>query len=224
MLAGERMIVTIDGPSGSGKSTAAKALAKRLGVEFLDTGSMYRAIALALLRRGTAPEPTEECVAPVLCEISLDVRPGRVWLDGEEVTELIRTADATNMSSKIAVLAGVRRFLTAQQRATAKGRDIICEGRDQGTIVFPEAKPKFFLTASLEARAQRRFKELRAKGEDVDFDAVLHKMEERDRRDSSRDIAPLRPADDALTLDTSAMPLDEVLEWMEREIRRCIPG
>jgi len=218
------MIVTIDGPSGSGKSTAAKRLAERLGFEFLDTGAMFRTIALALMRRDIDAKSCDEDIEPLLPHISIDVQPGRIWLNGEEVTHLIRTPEVSSGASKVAVFSCVRRFLAAQQRHVAHGRNMICEGRDQGTVVFPDALVKFFVTASPAARAERRFQELRAKGDPTTFDEVLHALMERDDRDSTRAIAPLMAADDALVLDTSSMALNDVIDFMEREIRRCLRG
>lgn len=217
------MIVTIDGPSGSGKSTAAKALAGRLGFEYLDTGAMFRAVALGLLRGGV---PTADAgrVSDALRGISLNVRPGVVRLNGEDVTALIRTREVTDASSRIAVIPSVREHLAGQQRAAAAGHNIICEGRDQGTAVFPEAECKFFLTAAAEVRARRRHRELADRGEAITLDEVMRQQRERDRRDSERAMAPLRPADNAVEMDTSEMPLGEVIDRMEREIRRCRGG
>ena len=153
------MIVTIDGPAGSGKSTAARGLAARLGFDYLDTGAMFRAVALALLNRGIDPA-NHVAVEAVLDELLLDMPPGRVVLDGRDVTAAIRAAAVAQTASKVAVVPVVRRFLAAEQRRIAEGRDIVCEGRDQGTAVFPDAACKFFVTADPRARAARRFREL----------------------------------------------------------------
>ncbi len=217
------MIVTIDGPSGSGKSTAAKTLAARLGFEFLDTGAMFRAVALGLLRAKVDLEQPAAITA-YLPNIHLDLRPGQVWLNGEEVTASIRTPEVTAASSRIAVVPAVRAFLAEQQRRLAQNRDIICEGRDQGTVVFPEAACKFFLTADPRVRAQRRFGELHRRGEQTTLEDILQAQEERDRRDTSRALAPLAPARDARVVDTTHLSLDEVMDRLEHEIRQCRAG
>ena len=214
------MIITIDGPSGSGKSTTARLLAHSLGFEFLDTGSMFRALALHFLRRGISADQSP--LTPALAETIIRVEPGRVWVNDEELTERIRTPEVTSASSRIAVHPEVREFLAAQQRRVATNRDVVTEGRDQGTAVFPDAGVKFFLTANPEVRAERRCLELRQRGEDVTAREVLGDLLERDRRDSSRDVAPLKAAEDAIAIDTSELTLDGVLAVMEREVRRCI--
>jgi CMP/dCMP kinase len=217
------MIVTIDGPAGSGKSTTARALAGRLGFDFLDTGAMYRAVALAALRAGIDwNDPIG--LARLLDGLRLEMPPGRVLLNGEDVTAAIRSPEATSGSSQVAVIPAVRRFLAGQQRAIAAGRNIVCEGRDQGTFVFPDAGRKFFFTADPMERARRRHRELTARGESVTLEAVYEAQLERDRRDAGRDLAPLRPADDAVIVDSTRLGPDEVLDLVEREVRRCWPG
>jgi cytidylate kinase len=216
------MIVTIDGPAGSGKSTAARALAARLGFDYLDTGATYRAAALAAIRRGADPSDPS-AVEPLLAGIHVEALAGRVVLNGEDVTALIRSPEVSQGASKVAVIPAVRRFLAAEQRRTAAGRSIVCEGRDQGTFVFPDAGCKFFLTADPHARAARRLHELLARGEQTTLDAVLTAQRERDARDASRDLAPMRPADDAVILDTTHLSPDEVLARLESEVtRRCL--
>jgi CMP/dCMP kinase len=204
------MIVTIDGPAGSGKSTAARLLAERLGFDFLDTGAMYRAVALAFARFGI-DLANIAAVATLLPEIHIEMPPGRILLDGDDVSHAIRTAEISQGASKAAVIPAVRAYLAAEQRRIAARRNIVCEGRDQGTFVFPDAECKFFLTADSHARAQRRHHELLAKGERASFEDVLHAQEERDRRDSSRDLAPMKPAADAVIVDTTHMDPDAVL-------------
>lgn len=216
------MIVTIDGPAGSGKSTAARALAERLGFEFLDTGAMFRAVALALSRQSIDLEDLA-AVESVLARLHLDVPPGRVVLNREDVSAAIRTAEASQAASKVAVIPAVRQFLAKEQRRIAFGRNMVCEGRDQGTVVFPEAECKFFLVADPRARAERRFQELLAKGEAATFEDVLVAQEERDARDSRRDLAPMKPATDALVIDTTHLSADEVLSRLEEVVRRCPP-
>jgi cytidylate kinase len=214
------MIVTIDGPAGSGKSTAARALAARLGFEYLDTGAMYRAVALALARRRIDPADAL-AVEAVLAELRIEMPPGRVLLNGEDVAGLIRTPEVSQGASKVAIIPAVRRFLATEQRRVAAGRDMVCEGRDQGTFVFPDAACKVFLTADPRARAERRYKELLARGEKVTLDDVLRAQEERDARDASRDLAPMRPAPDAVVLDTTHLTPDEVLARLEEVTRKC---
>jgi cytidylate kinase len=150
--------------------------------------------------------------------------PGHVFLDCEDVSTAIRTPAITAASSRVAVVPAVRAYLTQQQRKIAAGRNIVCEGRDQGTVVFPDAECKFFLVADALARAQRRHQERLDRGEIVSIEMVLAEQEERDRRDASRDLAPLRPAPDAIVLDTSLLSAAEVLDYLEREVRRCLRG
>src|SRR5262249_13384428 len=153
--------------------------------------------------------------------LRIEMRPGFVTLGGEDVTATIRTAEVAAGSSQVAVHAGVRRFLAAEQRRIAWGRDVICEGRDQGTVVFPHAQRQFFLTAAPQTRARRRYKELLARGVSTDYETVLRQQLERDRRDGARDLAPMVPAPDAVQLDTTLLTLDEVVARLEQEIRAC---
>jgi cytidylate kinase len=213
------MIITIDGPAGSGKSSAARALARRLGFEFLDTGAMYRAVALAALRAGINLND-ETAYPPLLAQLRLELPPGRVLLNSEDVTALIRAADVTAATSPVADRRVVRRTLAGLQRAIAAGRDMVCEGRDQGTVVFPDAGCKFFLSADPMERARRRQREMANRGDVVDLARVLLAQEERDRRDAARDLAPLRPASDALLIDSTALSLEQVVDRMEAEVRR----
>ncbi len=214
------MIVTIDGPAGAGKSSAARTLAQRLGFEFLDTGAMYRAVTLAALR-ASIDRSDQEGLARLLVGMKLDLPPGRILMNGEDITKWIRTAQVTAASGQIADSQVVRRQLVQWQREIAAGRDMVCEGRDQGTIVFPDAACKFFLVADPLERARRRQQEMASRGEIVDLQAVLQSQEDRDRRDAARDLAPMVPAPDALLLDTTHLSMDQVVEHMEREVRRC---
>ncbi len=213
------MIVTIDGPAGAGKSSAARALARRLGFEFLDTGAMYRAVALAALRAGVRLRD-ESALAELVGRLRLELNAGRVLLDGEDVTSAVRTAEVTAATGATADSPAVRRHLAALQRAAAAGRDVVTEGRDQGTIVFPDAVCKFFVVADPAERARRRQREMAARGERLELDAVLLAQEERDRRDAARDIAPMKPAPDAVTIDSTALSPAEVVDRMEAEVRR----
>jgi cytidylate kinase len=217
------MIVTIDGPAGAGKSSAARALALRLGFTFLDTGAMYRAVALAGLRAG-CDFRDEARVAALLAGLRLEMVPGRVVLGFEDVTAAIRTPEVTAATGAAASSPAVRRHLVGLQRAFAAGRDVVTEGRDQGTIVFPDAACKFFLVADEAERARRRQAEMDARGEPVTLEQVLAAQRERDRRDAARDIAPMKPAADAVVLDSTGLTLAEVVDRMEQEVRRCSPG
>jgi cytidylate kinase len=214
------MIVTIDGPAASGKGTVAKGLAARLGFAYLDTGAMYRAVALAALRRGVACDDAA-AVRRELPEIHIEMPPGRVLLNGGDVTEAIRTPEISQGASKVAAIPAVRAFLVPQQRRICAGRDIISEGRDQGTVVFPEAPVKFYVTASVRVRAERRFKELAGRGVVTTLDREVRELEERDRRDSERPDSPLRQPPHAVVIDTSERTVESVLDEMEEVIRRC---
>ena len=216
------MIITIDGPAGAGKSSAARELARRLGFEFLDTGAMYRAVTLAALRAGLDLRD-QDALARLMDALRLDMPPGRVLLDGQDVSDQIRTHEVTQASGLIADSPVVRRRLGAMQRAIAAGRRMVCEGRDQGTVVFPDAFCKFFLSAAPEERARRRQAEMAARGEAVDLAALLPALEARDRRDAARATAPMRPADDAVVLDSTGLSLKEVVDRMEAEVRRRRP-
>jgi cytidylate kinase len=213
------MIVTIDGPAGAGKSSAAKALAQRLGFEFLDTGAMYRAVTLASLRAGTDPHD-QEALGNLVAELRLEMPPGHVVMNGEDVTGLLRTADITAASGAIASSPVVRRRLVELQRTLARGRKFVCEGRDQGTIVFPDALCKFFLSADPAERACRRHREMLTRGEAAAWQEVLAAQKARDARDQARDIGPMVPAADAVLLDSTHLTLDQVVHQMEQEVRR----
>jgi cytidylate kinase len=213
------MIITIDGPAGAGKSSAAKALARRLGFEFLDTGAMYRAVALSCLRAQIHIED-EAALARILAGVHLEMPPGHVVLNGEDVSSLIRTREVTALVGPLAAVPQVRRQLVQLQRAIATGRNMICEGRDQGTVAFPDAVCKFFLIADPTERARRRQREMESRGDAVELNEVLRAQEDRDRRDASRNVAPMIPAADAILLDSTGLSLDEVVDRMEQEFRR----
>ncbi len=213
------MIVTIDGPAGAGKSSAARALANRLGLEFLDTGAMYRAVTLVGLRAGCDFADTA-AVERLLAGFRLNIDGGRVVVNGEDVTDRIRAPEVTAASAAVAGSPLVRDFLNRLQRQFAHGRSLVTEGRDQGTIVFPNARCKFFLTATPAERARRRHLELQARGDSVSFEDLRKAQEERDCRDAARNIAPMRPADDAITLDTTGLSLEQVVERMEEDVRK----
>tara|TARA_R110002111_G_scaffold262504_1_gene338937 strand:- start:113795 stop:114457 length:663 start_codon:yes stop_codon:yes gene_type:complete len=215
------MIVTIDGPAGSGKSTAARGLSQRLGFEFLDTGAMYRCVAFAVLQQNVTPAD-EQAVAKVSQQIQITFSDAKVLLDGEDVSLEIRTPEVTEAASLVAQYPAVRKELVHLQRQAAAGIDIVSEGRDQGTVVFPDAFCKFFLIADPEERARRRQDELQAQGKDVTCEEILQQIYERDQRDEQRTVAPLKPADDAIEINTSTATIDEVLDQLEQIVRSRI--
>jgi cytidylate kinase len=210
---GERLIIAIDGPSGAGKSTLAKRLAKDLKFIYLDTGAMYRALALKVLRQGV-DLADDTRLAELIAGTAIDLQEtdGRlaVLLDGEDVAAQIRTPEVSQMASKVSALRVVRTRMLELQRAMGKRGSVVAEGRDIGTVIFPEAEVKVFLDASVCERARRRYDELKAAGRVVDLDQTQREIEERDKRDSQRDLAPLRKADDAMLIDSSSANADEV--------------
>jgi cytidylate kinase len=212
------MIVTIDGPAGTGKSTVARSLADRLGFEFLNTGAMYRAVALACLERRTS---LADIVTVGVMSATLDIafRDNRLWLDGRDVSEAIRVSAVTEAASLVASNPQVRLQLADLQRRCGRGVNLVTEGRDQGTVVFPEAECKIFLTASAEERARRRQQELRDQGLEADYDVILAEQRLRDERDETRACAPLRPAADAVLVDSSTLSAAEVLDHLEQLVR-----
>jgi cytidylate kinase len=217
------MIVTIDGPAGSGKSTAARGLARRLGFEYLDTGAMYRAVALALTR-ADLPFSDAARVVGLLTHTKLEMPPGRVVLNGIDVTEAIRHPSMSDASSRVAVEPHVRAMLVQWQRQVAAGRDMVCEGRDQGSVVFADSPCKFFLTARVETRAVRRLEELRARGVETTLERMIEDLEIRDHRDATREVGPLLRPDDAIVIDTDDLTPEQVLDRLEAEVRRCRRG
>lgn len=212
------MIVTIDGPAGAGKSTAARMLARRLNFRFLDTGAMYRAVALATLEADIPWQETEQ-VAAMTAQLDLRVETDRIWLGDRDVTSEIRTPRVTQATRHAADNPQVRENLNERQRAIAANEDLVTEGRDQGTIVFPHAECKIFLTASPEERARRRFSQHAARGEDVSYEEILDQQIARDEQDENREVAPLRPAEDAVEINTDGLSLDEVVDRMEAAVR-----
>ena len=204
-------VVTIDGPAGAGKSTVARQLAERLGWRLLDTGAMYRAVTLAALRKGI-DLLSDEALGELAEGVAVRLPPGAVLLDEEDVTEAIRGVEVTRATRHAADSPRVRRVLVSWQRdfASVEG-DVVTEGRDQGTIVFPDAFRKFYLTASDEERARRRHAELAARGVALALDAVLKDMLERDAQDASRAIAPMKPAEDARIIDSSGLEFEQVV-------------
>jgi len=212
------VIVAIDGPAGAGKSTIAKRLAHRLGFTYIDTGAMYRAVALWGLREGVDMGDMHR-MEQLAAASTIDLAPGRIDLNGEDITEEIRRPDVTSGASKIAVIPGVRRALVAQQRALGERTSVVMEGRDIGTVVFPKAQVKIYLDAKLTERVHRRLEELRAKGQEMAEETLLEQMRERDLRDSTRVDAPLAQAPDATYLDSTSLSLDEVEEAILKIVR-----
>lgn len=212
------MIVTIDGPAGAGKTSAARELARRLGFAFLDTGAMYRAVALAALRRGVDLADAH-AVADLARNLRIELFGPRILLDGEDVSHAIRTAEITRLTHYAADNPGVRAHLVMLQRQAAAHGNFVSEGRDQGTVAFPHAECKFFLTASPEERARRRQLDLAARGEQLSLEEVLAEQNLRDQRDASRPIGPLRPAADAIVVVTDGLSPEQVVERLEQLVR-----
>ena len=209
----KKIIVAIDGYSSCGKSTIAKALAKYAGYTYVDTGAMYRAIALYTIRKGLEDEASIIAALPQI-EVGFVLADGaqHVTLNGEDVESQIRTLAVGNCASRVSAIKEVRAFLVAQQQKMGEAKGLVMDGRDIGTVVFPQAELKLFLTASPEVRAQRRYDELVAKGEKPDFEAVLADVNDRDYRDTHRAESPLRQADDAIVVDNSFMTIDGQME------------
>jgi CMP/dCMP kinase len=217
-MAQRRVVVAIDGPAGAGKSTVAKRLAERLAFTYIDTGAMYRAVALWALRQGmnTSDRHRMEQLA-IAAEIHLD--HGKIVLNGEDVSEAVRAPEVASGASRVAAIPGVRRAMVAKQRAIADETSVVMEGRDIGTVVFPNADVKIFLDAKREERVRRRLTEEQEKGTTVDAAAVAKEMEERDRRDTTRSDSPLTQAPDATYLDTTHLNLEEVEEAILKIVR-----
>ena len=207
--------IAIDGPAGAGKSTIAKIVAKKMGAIYVDTGAMYRAIALYLIRAGISADDKEGIEKS--CDdasVSIEYKDGAqiVILNGENVNDYLRSEEVGNMASKSSANARVREKLVSLQRELAKTKDVVMDGRDIGTVVLPDANLKIYLTASAKTRAQRRAKELIEKGEEADINVIEKEIIERDERDMTREISPLKKADDAIEIDSSDMTIDEVTD------------
>ena len=206
----EVQIVALDGPSGSGKGTVAQALAARLGWHYLESGALYRVLGLLAHRDGVALNDAKK-LAALAAGLELSFRDGAIFLGGEEIGDQIRTEQAGERASKVAPLPEVRAALLDWQRRCARPPGLVADGRDMGTVVFPAARCKIFLTAGAEARAKRRFKQLRDKGFDVTIRRLAREIAERDRRDRNRSVSPLRCAGDAFELDTTELSIEEVM-------------
>lgn len=233
-----KLQIALDGPAGSGKSTVARRVAKALGCDYIDTGAMYRAIALKFIETGLFkkldcladgcenPHPTtlDLEIDHLLETTGLELYTEQVILDGRDVSEAIRTQDVTRRVSQVAAMSAVRRHLVKMQRAQAEGRSVVMDGRDIGTVVLPETRYKFFLTASLEERARRRFLEFQARGFAADFDTILKDIAHRDQVDSSREDSPLVMAEDAVQIDTTGKSIDQVVAVICESVERLRRG
>ena len=214
--------IAIDGPAGAGKSSVAKAVAAKLGFIYVDTGALYRSIGVNALRHGIKTDDADAVIA-LLPETKVELRyingTQRVFLNGEDVSEAIRMPEASMAASNVSAIPAVRIFLLDLQRDMARNINVIMDGRDIGTVILPDAQYKFFLTASAEVRADRRFKELKEKGIDVDYNALLEEIIQRDYNDSHRETAPLRQADDAILIDSSNMTLEESINAIADRVK-----
>lgn len=213
--------IAIDGHSGAGKSTISKMLAKKLGIIYLDTGAMYRAVALYVSRKGVDVNDRDK-VVPLLSQIEIEFRGDgdekRIYLNGEDVSAAIREHAVSKMASDVSKIKEVRLFLVEQQRAIAKKNDVVLDGRDITSFVLPDSKYKFFLTATPEERARRRYEELKAKGSDISYETVLADVNDRDYNDTHRDFAPLVQTEDAVLIDSTYLSTDEVIEVILRYV------
>ena len=208
--------IALDGPAGAGKSSIARRAAKALGYIYVDTGALYRTVGLAAMRNNVEPKPSaelEQLLASIRVELTFNETGEQiVLLDGEDVSGEIRTSEASKMASNISAVPAVRAYLLDLQRDMAKTNNVIMDGRDIGTVVLPDAKVKIFLTASPAARAQRRYKEMAEKGMDVQYENVLKDVMERDYNDMHREIAPLKPAEGSITVDTTELDFEQSIE------------
>lgn len=219
----ENLIITIDGPAGSGKSIVAEQLAQKLGIAYLDTGAMYRAVTWAVLER-KVPLTDVEALTEVVRKSHLEyIRRGRqntIFLDGQDVADAIRSPQVTNQAHILAAIPAVRELLVRRQQAIARQvGSLVTEGRDQGTVVFPQAGFKFYLDATAQCRAERRQKQLRQQGVQMSLEKVLFDQTQRDQRDSSRQVGPLKTAGDAIVVDTTDMSVEQVVEKLYRYIK-----
>ena len=216
-----RPIIAIDGPGGSGKSSVARRLASDLGLTYLNTGAMYRAVAIAFKDAGITPEAAknEHRIASLLKMIKIDFRGNSVLLSGRDVSSIISNPEISELASTYSTLPAVRTRMRELQRAIGEKGGVVMEGRDIGTVVFPDAEYKFFFEATPEVRADRRYQELIANGVKADRDEVLRELIERDRRDSAREFAPMRRADDAIAIDTSNLTFEQAVSALKQRIQ-----
>lgn len=210
--------IAIDGPGGAGKSTIAKQVARALDIDYIDTGAMYRAVGYKLIR-DNVDMYDEDALLAMLEATDIDFSGGKTILDGEDISDRIRTQEISRKASECSALAPVRAKLVELQKKMGSTKSVIMDGRDIGTVVLKDVELKIYLTASAEERAERRYKELLLKGEDISYEKVLADMQERDYNDMHREITPLRKADDAIELDTTGMSIDEVTEYILRKVK-----
>lgn len=215
----KKLIIAIDGPAGSGKSTIAEKLSELLDIFHLNSGALYRIIGLYLNQQGISPKDSEK-VEAALQEINIEIKDNKYFLNGKDVTEEIKTLEAGKLASAFSQNPSVRKKVNEIIKDVSKSIDIVVDGRDIGTVVLPHSDLKIFLTATLEERARRRWKELKAKGENVSYQEILNEIYERDNADSKRSIAPLKPAKDALIIDTTNKSIQEVVEEILSILRR----
>lgn len=219
----KKLIIAIDGPAAAGKSSAAKGLAKRLGYLYLDSGSLYRAMAWKMIQEKAnleAPWEVEALCQPLRVELRLKGETTEIWVDEVNATPHLRVPEVTRVSATISAFPGVRRKLLTIQRSIGGAGGVVIEGRDIGTVVFPEADVKFYLDAATPVRGMRRFKEFQAKGIAADLQTTTREIEERDQKDSHRAVAPLKQGADAIVIDSTPLELDEVIEKMLQEVER----
>ena len=211
------MIIAIDGPAGSGKSTVAQRIASHLNFKYIETGSMYRAVAWKAQQAGIDPENAEQ-ISEVARNISIEFQPGtdrqKVMVDGEDLTPLLKTEIIGRLAAIVAANKAVREVLVAQQQNMGRNGNVVMDGRDIGTVVFPDADKKFFMVADQKERAQRRYEEIKVKSPEVTFEKIYEQMQQRDYEDENRAVSPLVPAKDSIPLDTTQMGIDEVVDHM----------
>ncbi len=213
----KNLTIVIDGPAGSGKSTISKLLADQLGLIYIDTGAMYRAVALAAHDRSVDPAD-DQGLAEICRTIRLEFKGARLFMDGRDVSAAIRTPLMDRLSSAVSARPSVRKAMIGLQRRTAEGGGVVMEGRDIGTVVLPDAEAKFFLTADPRVRGERRYRERVERGESASLAAVVTEIEKRDRNDSERELSPLKPAGDAVIIDTSDLSIPQVVEEIRKKI------
>ncbi len=212
-------VIAIDGPAGAGKSTVARKVAEKLGWQYIDTGAMYRALTLKVLREGLA-EIDPDRIVSMAKNLNISLKDGRTFLDGEDVSEKIRTPEVDRLVPEISKIPEVRKVMVELQRKMGKDGMVVLDGRDIGSVVFPDAKYKFYLDASPEVRAERILKDSKRKRKNVSFEELVKEIKKRDEVDSKRSVSPLRKVDDAIYIDTSKITVDEVVERILEEVKK----
>ena len=215
----ENLVIAIDGPAGAGKSTISKLIAKNLGINYIDTGAMYRAITYKCIKENIDVNDIQR-VVDLCSRTDVDFVDNYIYLDGQRLNEEIRTLQVSSRVSDVAKIPQVREFLLEKQREIGKRSDVILDGRDVGTHIFPDAKYKFFLNASAQERGRRRYQELIDKGQSVVLEEIIEDIKKRDYIDSTREVAPLVKADDAIEVDTTSMTIDQVVTYISDMVRR----